>query len=459
MGNFFRLHKMPLVLLLSAVLFYASFAYDLVRTDFTKLFLLYTALFFLTWKLIQLQKNFWFLAGAAVLVRLVFLGAVPNLSQDYFRFIWDGRMLLEGWNPYLYLPENLITEGIAPFTQARELYAGMGSLSAGNYTNYPPLNQLIFAFAALFGGKSIVGSVIAMRLVIIAADLGVLYFGKKLLENFNLPVNRIFWYILNPLVIIELTGNLHFEGVMVFLLVWSLYLLQQQKWIFSAVIFAASVLLKIIPLLFLPLMLRYFLKNKQSTELGFPKLIGYYLIVGLVVVAGFLPFLSGEFINNFAASIGLWFQKFEFNASVYYVVRWVGFQVKGYNIIESAGKWLPVVIILVIAALALFRKNNSVQQLITSMLFGIAAYFFLSTTVHPWYLITPLFLSIFTGYKFALVWSFLVILSYYTYSNQLFQENLWLVALEYLVVMGLFIFELLNGGKRQRKGRFFMERN
>ena len=434
-----------------AALFYASFAYELVRTDFAKLISLYSALFFLSWKLIQLeQKNFWFLAGVALLLRLVFFGAIPNLSQDFYRFIWDGRMLLSGWNPYLYLPESLVAEANIPISQGNLLYEGMGELSAGNYTNYPPLNQLIFAFAGLLAGKSILGSVIIMRIVIIVADLGVLYFGKKLLEKFDLPGHRIFWYILNPLVIIELTGNLHFEGVMAFFLVWSLYLLYSRKWILSALAFAASVLLKLVPLLFLPLLLRYFIENKNDHEkLGLSKLIGYYFIVGILVVIGFIPFISPEFISSFSASLGLWFQKFEFNASIYYLVRWTGFQVKGYNIIETAGKVLPLVTVLVLAGLAFFRKNNSVQQLISTMLLGITAYLFLSTTVHPWYLIIPLLLSVFTRFRYMLVWSFLIVLSYYAYSNPEFNENIWLIAFEYILVFGLFGYELLNFRKEK----------
>ncbi len=434
-----------------AALFYASFAYELVRTDFAKLISLYSALFFLSWKLIQLeQKNFWFLAGVALLLRLVFFGAIPNLSQDFYRFIWDGRMLLSGWNPYLYLPESLVAEANIPISQGNLLYEGMGELSAGNYTNYPPLNQLIFAFAGLLAGKSILGSVIIMRIVIIVADLGVLYFGKKLLEKFDLPGHRIFWYILNPLVIIELTGNLHFDGVMAFFLVWSLYLLYSRKWILSALAFAASVLLKLVPLLFLPLLLRYFIENKNDHEkLGLSKLIGYYFIVGILVVIGFIPFISPEFISSFSASLGLWFQKFEFNASIYYLVRWTGFQVKGYNIIETAGKVLPLVTVLVLAGLAFFRKNNSVQQLISTMLLGITAYLFLSTTVHPWYLIIPLLLSVFTRFRYMLVWSFLIVLSYYAYSNPEFNENIWLIAFEYILVFGLFGYELLNFRKEK----------
>lgn len=449
LGRLIRLNKFSLLLLISGLLFYASFAYDLERNDFIKLLTLYAALFFISWKLVQLEKvNFWFLAVAALFFRLIFIAAIPNLSQDFYRFIWDGRMLLEGLNPYIYLPKNLIANGTAPIAGAADLYQGMGNLSAGNYTNYPPLNQLIFALAGLLAGKSILSSVIVMRLVIIAADIGVLFLGKKLLESFGLPGHRIFWYILNPLVIIELTGNLHFEGVMVFLLLLSVYLLHHQKWILSAVAMAASVLLKLIPLIFTPFLIFYFMRSQDSQKpLGWIRLIGYYFIVGLTVVLGFLPFLSVEFLNGFTSSIALWFQKFEFNASVYYVIRWIGFQVKGYNIIETAGKVLPVIIILIIALLAFFRRKHSTQELITTMLFAMTAYFFLSTTVHPWYLITPLFLSIFTRYRYMMVWSFLVIFSYYIYSNPGFNENLWLVAIQYVIVMGYFGWELFIKNK------------
>ncbi|MBV1924303.1 MAG: mannosyltransferase, partial [Flavobacteriaceae bacterium] len=64
------------------------------------------------------------------------------------------------------------------------------------------------------------------------------------------------------------------------------------------------------------------------------------------------------------------------------------------------------------------------------------------TTVHPWYVATPLLLTIFTKYRFPLVWSFMVILSYSAYGSEGFSENLWLVALEYFVVIGFFLWEV-----------------
>jgi len=455
--DFLKNHKYSILLVLTGIAFYYSFGYDLDRSDFIKLISLYTGLFFISFKLIQLEKNnFWLLAGTAVLFRSIFIIATPNLSQDFYRFIWDGTLILEGLNPYLSVPNEFSSAtGVK-----KTLIQGMGSLSAGNYTSYPPVNQLLFAISAFVGGKGILGSVVVMRFLIILADLGILYFGRKLLQKLNLPAYQIFWFILNPFIIIELTGNLHFEGVMLFFLLWSVYLLHQKKWIWSAVLLGVSVSAKLLPLLFLPLLWNSFLnkksfknlpgnalvKNKirQVRELNFQQLLIYYLIVGMTVLISFLPFISTEFIYNFSASIALWFQKFEFNASIYYVIRWIGFQLKGYNIIATAGKILPLIVILILAGLAIFRRNNSTEKLLTTMLLGVSVYFFLATTVHPWYIATPLLLSIFTKYRFALAWSFLVMLSYSAYANAEFQENYWLIAVEYILVIGLFLLEVFK---------------
>ena len=449
-------NKTSSLLILVIGLFYWIFAFDLIRSDFIKLISLFGALFFLSYKLVQLNRGrFWLLAGLGILFRLIFIGVLPNLSQDYYRFIWDGRLVIQGINPYLFTPENLLnnlstaleaTKG-ATVNQAQELFAGMGNLNGSHYSNYPPINQLCFAIAALFAGKSILGSVIILRILIIFADLGILYFGRKLLISLGKEPHQIFWYFLNPFIIIELTGNLHFESVMLFFLVWSIYLLQKHKWLWAAVLFGISVSVKLIPLLFLPLFYQWFI-NKEKVKKGFLKLMAFYLITIGTVLITFLPFYSSPFVSNFTETIGLWFQNFEFNASIYYLIRWIGFKVVGWNMIATVGKILPLVVILIILLLTFLRKNKSTQQLVTVLLFGISIYFLLSTTVHPWYIATPLLLSVFTKYKFPIIWSLVVMLSYSAYGIDGFSENLWLVALEYITVIGVCIWELIQIRKK-----------
>jgi hypothetical protein len=430
----------------------------LERSDFTKLISLYGALFIIAYLFIEKFKlNFWFLASLGIVFQLILIPVIPNLSQDFYRFLWDGRLLLQGVSPYLFTPSSSTALGVT-IEQSQQLIEGMGTLNASHFSNYPPINQLFFAVAALFAGKSIMGSVIVLRVLIILADVGILYFGKKLLERLNLPIKNIFWYFLNPFIIIELTGNLHFEGVMLFFFVWALYLLFKGKWFWAAVLIGISVSVKLLPLLFLPLFLKYFTNNKTQKVLeifgvSIKRLAGFYSVIGFTVVLTFLPFLSSEFIQNFSSTIGLWFQNFEFNASVYYIIRWIGFQVVGWNIIETTGKILPVLVLLFVLAIAFFRKNKTPQELMTGMLFAVSIYFLLSTTVHPWYIATPLLLSVFTKYKFPIVWSFMVMLSYSAYGENGFDEKLWLVALEYLVAIVVALWEI-SIAKKIKPARF-----
>ena len=446
-----------IIAVLLSVILYFFFGYFLERTQFKLLLFLWIALFgCFYWLYKNDTLSFKTLAGISIIFRLIFIVAIPNLSQDFYRFIWDGRMILEGLNPYLSLPKVFIEQQNFPIPQATELYTGMGKMNGSHYTNYPPINQLCFLIAAIFANKSIIGSAIVMRIIILLADIGILYFGKKLLEKLKLPTKNIFLYILNPFVIIELTGNLHFEPVMLFFLIWSLYQLKQQKWFLAGVLLACSVSVKLIPLLFLPLFFQWFTQPLNSTQgdknlsvqtqsktLGIIKLLSFYIIVLATIILLFLPFYSSELISNYSNSVGLWFRNFEFNASFYFIAREIGYLFRGYNEIATIGKIAPVLTILFLIVITFFRKNKSMIQLVTAMLFGLSFYYFTTTTMHPWYIATLLLLTIFTKYRFAVIWSFAIILSYQAYANTPWRENLWFVSLEYIIVYSFLTWELM----------------
>ena len=112
--SFFKKYSTLLVIILS-VICYFFFAYFLERTQFYIVSFLWIALFSSFYLLLQ-NKNSSFknLIIVAILFRCIFLFATPNLSQDFYRFIWDGRMLLNGFNPYLSLPETFIQLNLQP---------------------------------------------------------------------------------------------------------------------------------------------------------------------------------------------------------------------------------------------------------------------------------------------------------------------------------------------------------
>lgn len=431
-----RLHFSTLFVLFLLLLLYGYSCYVIKRTDSWQLLAAYGLLFLLTAYFFQKSRSHLpLLVCAALLMRLCLLPALPWLSQDYFRFIWDGRLMGEGLNPYLSLPVDLMSTPGFSIPQAQELYDGMGSLSAGHYTNYPPFNQFLFYLGNLFGRHSVFAPVIFFRVIIILADLGVLYFGRKILRHFEMDPNRIFWYLLNPLVVLELTGNLHFEGVMLFFLVWSFYLILQHKWILSGIALAISISTKLLPLLLLPVYFHYF---------GWKRSVRFYALVIGINLLLFVPFLSPELSSHFGQSIGLWFTKFEFNASLYYLIREVGFALKGYNIIQTTGKIMPVLMVIFVLLISFYKKHSTLPMVMSSMTLLLAVYFFQSTTVHPWYIVNLVLFSVFTGYRYPIAWSFTVVLSYLAYANPANKENLGVIFLEYLPVYILFVWEVFK---------------
>lgn len=432
------------IIIFLSVICYTYVAYFLDRTNFNLLITIWIILFGGVYILLKNNHiSFASFVLIAFLFRLIFLFLTPNLSQDFYRFIWDGRMLFNGYNPYLSLPESFIKQGIFPIPESIVLYEGMGTLNGSHYTNYPPLNQFCFFIAALFSEKSIFGAIIVLRSITILADIGILYFGKKLLEKLQLPTKNIFWYILNPFVIIEMTGNLHFESVMLFFLVAALYKLYQKKWISAAILFSFSISIKLIPLLFLPLFFNVFIKKKTFKKANnYYKLATFYTIIVISNIILFVPFYHQNLISNYTNSVGLWFKNFEFNASFYYIFREVGYLFRGYNEIAIIGKITPILTIIFLIYLTFFKVKKHYISLLTAMLFGISFYYFTSTTVHPWYIATPLILSIFTRYKFPVFWSFLIILSYQAYANLPWKENIWIVLTEYVLLFSFLFYEI-----------------
>ncbi|MCX2718145.1 mannosyltransferase [Lentiprolixibacter aurantiacus] len=435
--KYWNLHRLSILIILASVIFYFVFAYQLERQDFPKLLGLYLALFFFCFKLIQFEKwNFKLLLVAGILFRVVFLWSEPNLSQDFYRFLWDGHLWILGGNPYLNTPDELMAMGGMQIPNASVLHEGMGALSSRNYSNYPPLNQLFFALAALWGGKSIMGTVIASRLILIFADIGIFYFGKKLLLFLNRSPHLIFWYFLNPLCVIELTGNLHYEGLMLFFFIWALYMLAVNRWVPAALLLGASISIKLIPLLFLPL----FLKN-----LGWLKSLAFYSLVFLLAGISLMPFYTAEFFPNYTATLRLWFSNFEFNASLYNLAKTIGYQfdIRSWELIRVYGKITPLITALTVFLLSFLRKRT-LGVLLENMLIAISIFYFMSPTVHPWYIIFPLAISLFTNYRFPILWSALVMLSYSAYMHPQVKESMLMLSIEYIIVFGFLCYELFR---------------
>lgn len=353
-----------------------------------------------------------------IAVRAVLLFSTPKLSDDYHRFFWDGSLTLHQVNPYGVLP-NDARESI--HDGADDLQLALREMnSAQYYTVYPPINQAYFAAGVLFGRHTMSGFLFWMHLFLILAESLLMLLMVLLLVKSDRNPQLVAFYAFNPLVIIEFSGNLHFEGVVLFFLAITAWMLMHHRVYLASVPLALAVSVKLLPLIFLPSVWTW-LKGKRWL---------FYLLVGLLFVLTFAPFVTNELLDHWHSSLSLYFRTFEFNASIYYVVNRIWGFVVGYNPIAVAG---PLMSVLTLAAILIvaFKRSLTIPERIY---WSLMIYLLGATTVHPWYVAPLVAWMLFTSRRDALLWSFLVTLSYLHYHQGNFTEHYAWIAIEYTIL-------------------------
>ena len=433
-----RVLSLALLFLFVGLTCYIS--YGVARHESVVLVLCYVALFALYGFISQKEINIDFWLAGSILIRISLLFVLPNLSDDFYRFIWDGRLWSAGEHPFAALPRDFLSQNIPGLDIT--LFEKLNSKE--HFTIYPPLAQFIFWLSVKIFPQSIIGSVMVMRTFVIFSEVGSLAIMIKLLDRFHLPKQNALLYALNPLVILELTGNLHFEAFVIFFLLLCVWMMTYQKMIPAAIAFAFAIGMKLVPIILLPLMLRV---------LGVQRAFIFYLVTGLSCLLLFIPMYDSQVMAGFLDSLNLYFSNFEFNASIYYLVREYGFWKVGYNTIQNTGWKLGLISAILIGTYSFLfstgRQESShgngktvYKDLLIGFLFTLLIYLSFATTVHPWYTTTLAAFSVFARFRFGLIWTGLIFLTYIGYTQEGFSENLWITAFEYSMVFGYLGYEL-----------------
>ena len=383
---------------------------------------LVTYLFFIWSK--PIGKKLQWLIIVGIIARVASIFFFPQLSDDIYRFIWDGRLAHNGMQPYAYLPIDIVKQ--IPSLADGDILSKMNSPEY--YTVYPPVSQFVFYLSSWIG-LSVEISSILMKSIFLISELATLFFSLKILRWLKLSPSNILIYWLNPLILIEGIGNLHFEIIMIGFLSVSIYYWLIARHYRAIVFLALSVGSKLLSLLILPYLL-WQIRWKHGI-----KVLGLFIAVSLLI---FSPLLIGLNYNEFLSSIDLYFRKFEFNAGLYYVLRWLGFQVTGYNLIAYIGPILGLSFIIITLWITIQEK---VKTPITFLYLVMLIYLLLATTIHPWYLSIPLFCSIFIRSRVAVIWSCFIWLTYINYNGDIYRENLWIVGIEYVLLLVYIFYE------------------
>jgi hypothetical protein len=299
------------------------------RSDFPMIMGLY-AVGFLSYLFLIHDKrvSFQALLLIAISLHIMALFASPNLSPDSYRFLWDGAITWMGNNPYNATPNELMEQQTfynSPYFQ--ELYHGLSAISQRNHSCYPTVHQFYFLLATSVSSSVYVQTVLLKLLLLCTQGVGI-FFLWKLLRHFELPEKRIFLLVLNPLWLIETMGNIHFEGVMLTLLIIGLYFLVIKKWFLGALFLALAVHVKLIPIVLFPFLLRY---------LGWKRSIVIYIVSLMLVIVLATAYLRPENLLLFWDSLQLYFKSFKFNAFIYHYFIHYGHSLYGYYPIRTYG--------------------------------------------------------------------------------------------------------------------------
>ena len=368
-------------------------------------------------------------------VRLAGLFFMPLWSDDYYRFIWDGMLSYHGINPMTFTPEEIMA-GATSLDPDPTLFARLNHTAY--HSVYPPVAQAVYWAGFAIAGSNLTGHVLFMKSLLIAADAGVCLLLLRLLPLLGRDRREVLVYALSPLVILELSGNLHFEGVMVLGLLAACLAGLTGRRGYAILAMAGSVLSKMVTFILAP-----FLPGTMDGR----RLIPGMLAITAITVFGFWIAFGGSL--HWMDSVGLWFRKFEFNAGPYYIARWVGYQVTGYNAIHRIGPAMGMLTLAGLSLLWVWHRFGRGLAWMPAMAFALTLHFLMGTTIHPWYLTTLLAVGMLAGLRYTVAWTYLVVLSYSHYDCGGFREHYGWIAMEYVALMAFIVLEWRSFRKKK----------
>lgn len=344
----------------------------------------------------------------AVAFRFMFLFRSPELSDDIYRYLWDGLTILHGNNPYAFAPSDakpLAAESAALLSHVNHPHL---------ITIYPPAAQIFFAVGAFFGG------ILGIKAVLVAADIAVCAVILRILSRMKMPPSRAVIYAWHPLPILEISGSGHIDGAGVFFLMLAFMLLlppsddpnlhAPNNWTAPAaagLVFSVTMLVKLFPLAFFPAFL--FLAGRKGR---------WPFIIGAVSGTAALSILFLPSLFNMLTTLDIYVRNWEFAGFAFQLLHEI------FPSGSTARQILAVLFFLITATLyaSLFRKReNPTEDVYTPSLFPAAfksaycialAFMLLTPTLHPWYALYLACLLPFVPGTAGLVMTWAVLLSY-----------------------------------------------
>lgn len=354
------------------------------------------------------------LVAVGILLRVSFVSINPIGSDDYYRYMWDGKVQSSGINPYLHSPndpslQKLHSETIPKFINNPDMK-----------TIYFPLSQWLFYAGYSLSGEAVWG----YKLLLLIFELLTLTALFLLIRKNKIPDKFILLYALCPLPIIQFSLDAHLDGFGLPLLILALFFYLDNKKILSLIFLGLSFSIKPVGLLFLPILFFY--------EKKLPERIKIVFIPAIVFSVQFLPYI---FSSNPFEAFFIYTKHWAFNGIVFNII----------NLLTQNNQASRIICgILLVICLLPFIFNR--LDLLHKYYYSVLLLLIFSPVVHPWYIawlavllpILPRWSGIFyVGLSSLTVFT---VLSYQL--NGFWKEYPIVLILEYIPVISIFIYEL-----------------
>lgn len=384
---------------------------------------------FLCWQILKLdipKKYISVLIALGIVLRIVFLFMHPIGSDDYYRYLWDGKVQANGINPYHYAPadsalNNLHSEILPKLVNFQEMK-----------TIYPPLSQIIFYFAYLIGGESYLG----LKFLLLIFDLLTLFGISLIIKNLNLPTKNILLYTLCTLPLFQFLIDAHVDGFGLTFLIFAIFFYLDKKQLLSLIFLAASICVKPLGLILIPIL---FFQEKNWKDKTF-----VIVIPSLICAAAYLPYI---------------FTGSPFQALMQFTENWM-FNGVVFDILDSFIKnnqltrTICGILLMIVYLSVILNRKDFLSQLFLSLFL---LYIF-SPVVHPWYICWLAVLLPFVPRWSGIIFVALISLTAFTILNYqlngVWREYNLVLLFEYAPVLILFFFELLKGKNLVQKKIF-----
>jgi len=319
-----------------------------------------------------LPTGLYWVFGIGLALRLVMMVPEPTLKIDYYRYLWDGAVIMSGLSPYEWSPDRIVS-GAGPEALSQLAQESSGMIGRINYprltTIYPPAAEFVFAVTSWIKPWDL----LVWRLVILAFEFATLALLYGLLIQLERPAVWIILYWWNPVVITEFSNAAHMDAILLPALLGATLLAIRARGCMAAVCLAVATAIKLWPLLLLPTLTRS---------------LRAAVVFAVVTAALLWPFISQAF--QLDAGFRAYGVSWERNAALFHVLLGgLRSALDGYGLFDlDAGRILRFVVAVVVVMVALGinrRAATGPEMTVRRIIIVIATLLLLGPTLYPWY--------------------------------------------------------------------------